>query len=282
MRAALVREQFPGLMANPGIVYLDSAATVQKPPRVIDAVTAHLAGQTANPGRGAYPWSTRAAGMLAGVRERTARFIGAESPDEIVFVPGATAGLNAVATSWRLANLADGDEILFSPLDHSSNMYPWINLQQVLARFGWARTSNPGPMSTTSNIDQDCECSSPTLSVMAGETRWPSPGRITKPSVMNRIIPPQQPASSRSGNSVIFSIKGPAAEQTIGPGRFEPRAASSACLRAATCARLEAADENCGLRSGMPASKRPAPRDALTATQILLDGLARDAASSGL
>ena len=153
MRAALVREQFPGLMANPGIVYLDSAATVQKPQRVIDAVTAHLAGQTANPGRGAYPWSTRAAGMLAGVRERTARFIGAESPDEIVFVPGATAGLNAVATSWGLANLADGDEILFSPLDHSSNVYPWVNLRQVLARFGRRITLVPYQVTAAGEAD---------------------------------------------------------------------------------------------------------------------------------
>ena len=52
-----------------------------------------------------------------------------------MFTPGATAGLNAVALSWGLANLADGDEILYSPNDHSSNVYPWWHLRQVLARF---------------------------------------------------------------------------------------------------------------------------------------------------
>ncbi len=153
MIAALVREQFPALVANPGIVYLDSAATAQKPRRVIDAVTAELGGQAANPGRGSYPWSTRAARRLAEVRERAVRFIGAQSPEEIVFVPGATAGLNAVAMSWGLANLADGDEILFNPVDHSSNVYPWVNLRQVLARFGRRLTLVPYTVTATGEAD---------------------------------------------------------------------------------------------------------------------------------
>src|ERR1022692_2343751 len=76
-------------------------------------------------------------------------------------------------------------------------------------------TSNIAPgfdvaMSTTSNIDQAAEFLSPTLSVMAGETRSPSPGPMTKPSAMNRILPSRRPASSRSGNLVIFSARVPA------------------------------------------------------------------------
>jgi cysteine desulfurase / selenocysteine lyase len=133
---ALAREQFPALTADPGVVYLDSAATTQKPRPVIDAVTAGLSGQTANPGRGSYPWSARGARRIAEVREQAARFIGAAGADEIVFTPGATAGLNAVALSWGLANLADGDEILYSPHDHTSNVYPWVRLRQLLARSG--------------------------------------------------------------------------------------------------------------------------------------------------
>ena len=133
---ALAREQFPALTADPGVVYLDSAATTQKPRPVIDAVTAALSGQTANPGRGSYPWSARGARRIAEVREQAARFIGAAGADEIVFTTGATAGLNAVALSWGLANLADGDEILYSPHDHTSNVYPWVRLRQLLARFG--------------------------------------------------------------------------------------------------------------------------------------------------
>ena len=133
---ALAREQFPALTADPGVVYLDSAATTQKPRPVIDAVTAALSGQTANPGRGSYPWSARGARRIAEVREQAARFIGAAGADEIVFTAGATAGLNAVALCWGLANLADGDEILYGPHDHTSNVYPWVRLRQLLARFG--------------------------------------------------------------------------------------------------------------------------------------------------
>ena len=133
---ALAREQFPALTADPGVVYLDSAATTQKPRPVIDAVTAALSGRTANPGRGSYPWSAGGARRIAEVREQAARFIGAASADEIVFTPGATAGLNAVALSWGLANLADGDEILYGPHDHTSNVYPWVRLRQLLARSG--------------------------------------------------------------------------------------------------------------------------------------------------
>jgi cysteine desulfurase / selenocysteine lyase len=136
MIPALMRDEFPALVADPGVVYLDSAATAQKPRQVIEAVTAALSVQTANPGRGGYAWSGRAARQVEGVREQVARFIGAAGADEIVFVPGATAGLNAVALSWGLANLAEGDEILYSPLDHSSNVYPWVRLRQLLARFG--------------------------------------------------------------------------------------------------------------------------------------------------
>ena len=151
--AALARDEFPALLAEPGVVYLDSAATTQKPRRVIDAVTAELAAATANPGRGAYPWSSRAARRVAEVRERVAGFIGAQGPDEVVFVPGATAGLNAVAMSWGMANLADGDEVLFSPLDHSSTVYPWLNLRQILARSGTRITLVPYSVAATGEAD---------------------------------------------------------------------------------------------------------------------------------
>jgi cysteine desulfurase / selenocysteine lyase len=153
MIEALARDEFPALVADPGIVYLDSAATTQKPRRVIDAVTAEFTACTANPGRGAYPWSAQAARRLADVRERTAQFVGAGSPDEIVFTPGATAGLNAVAMSWGLANLADGDEILFSPLDHSSNVFPWVHMREMLARAGRRVCLIPYAVSTVGEAD---------------------------------------------------------------------------------------------------------------------------------
>lgn len=159
MLSALGRDHFPALLAEPSVVYLDSAATTQKPQCVIDAVAAELAGPAANPGRGAYPWSSRAAQRVEEVRERVARFVGAQDPDEVVFVPGATAGLHAVALSWGMANLADGDEILFSPLGHSSTVYPWLNLRQILARSGTRITLVPYSVTATGEADTADICS---------------------------------------------------------------------------------------------------------------------------
>ncbi|WP_175583060.1 aminotransferase class V-fold PLP-dependent enzyme [Nocardia cyriacigeorgica] len=129
------RALFPAL-EDTREVYLDSAATTQKPWPVIDAVTGYHRARTANAGRGAYRWSTELAGRIAEVRTRMARFIGASHTDEVVFTGGATAALNAVALSWGLAALADGDQILFNPNDHAANVVPWHHLREILARFG--------------------------------------------------------------------------------------------------------------------------------------------------
>ncbi|NJC72467.1 aminotransferase class V-fold PLP-dependent enzyme [Planosporangium thailandense] len=131
-----IRRQFPALVAAPRVVYLDSASTTQKPAAVADAVGRYLSGETANAGRGTYPWANRATRELERVRENVARFVGAGGPEEVVFTAGATASLNAVALSWGLANLRDGDEILYNPRDHASNVYPWLNLRQALRRLG--------------------------------------------------------------------------------------------------------------------------------------------------
>ncbi|AYF75349.1 aminotransferase class V-fold PLP-dependent enzyme [Nocardia yunnanensis] len=130
---AAVREIFPAL--DTGEVYLDSASTTQKPRAVIEAVHRYHSAHTANAGRGTYPWASSLTQRIEQVRAAMAEFIGA-APDEVVFTGGATAGLNAVALSWALTNLADGDEILYSPRDHASNIYPWQQLRRLLAGFG--------------------------------------------------------------------------------------------------------------------------------------------------
>ncbi|MGY2023565.1 aminotransferase class V-fold PLP-dependent enzyme [Nocardia gipuzkoensis] len=132
---ASVRSLFPAL-ADATEVYLDSAATTQKPLPVIETIQRYHSYGTANVGRGTYPWATGLTARIARVRERTAAFIGAEHPDEVVFTGGATAALNAVALSWGLAALADGDQILYNASDHASNVYPWQHLRGLLARFG--------------------------------------------------------------------------------------------------------------------------------------------------
>lgn len=130
-----IRNSFPAL-AEADEVYLDSAATTQKPHTVIETVRNYHASATANAARGTYPWATALTQRIAGVREHTARFIGAAHPDEIVFTGGATAALNAVALCWGLTALRDGDEILYSPRDHAANVHPWYLLRDTLARFG--------------------------------------------------------------------------------------------------------------------------------------------------
>ncbi|MEV5646937.1 aminotransferase class V-fold PLP-dependent enzyme [Nocardia sp. NPDC052254] len=129
-----IRAIFPALRGA-GPVYLDSAATTQKPLPVIEAIDDYHRRHTANAGRGTYPWATTLTRAIEQVRADTARFLGAR-PHEVVFTSGATAALNAVALSWGLTTLGDGDEILYSPRDHASNVYPWMQLRATLAHFG--------------------------------------------------------------------------------------------------------------------------------------------------
>ncbi|WP_040808244.1 aminotransferase class V-fold PLP-dependent enzyme [Nocardia concava] len=148
-----VRRLFPAL-GETSDIYLDSASTTQKPLPVIRAVHRYHSERTANAGRGTYPWATSLTRRLEEVRERMAEFIGA-APDEVVFTGGSTAGLNAVALSWALTNLRDGDEILYSPRDHASNVYPWHHLRRLLGGFG--RTIRLVPYRTNQLGEADIE-----------------------------------------------------------------------------------------------------------------------------
>jgi cysteine desulfurase/selenocysteine lyase len=107
-----------------GWAYLDTAATAQKPRAVIDAITRGYGETYATVHRGVYQRSAEMTLAFEASRERVARFIGAASPDEIVFVRGATEGINLVAHSWG-NQLKAGDRILLSTLEHHSNIVPW-------------------------------------------------------------------------------------------------------------------------------------------------------------
>ena len=108
-----------------GWAYLDSAATAQKPKAVIDAITRGYAETYATVHRGVYQRSAEMTLAFEASRRRTAEFIGAAAPEEIVFVRGATEGINLVAQSWGGANLGPGDRVLLSVLEHHSNIVPW-------------------------------------------------------------------------------------------------------------------------------------------------------------
>jgi cysteine desulfurase/selenocysteine lyase len=107
------------------LVYLDNAATSQKPQSVIDAISRFYGSANANIHRGVYALSEQATAAYDEARARVARFLGASSPSEIVFTRGTTEGVNLVAQSWGRASLRPGDEILVTAMEHHSNLIPW-------------------------------------------------------------------------------------------------------------------------------------------------------------
>ena len=127
--AAAIRRDFPILHTSTEdgrpLIYLDNAATSQKPRAVIDAIRRYYENDNANVHRGLYDLSRRATEAYENARTRIARFINAPSAEEVVWVRGATEGLNLVAHSWAGANLKRGDEIVLSVLEHHSNIVPW-------------------------------------------------------------------------------------------------------------------------------------------------------------
>ncbi|WP_259467576.1 cysteine desulfurase [Sphingomonas sp. PP-F2F-G114-C0414] len=108
-----------------GWAYLDTAATAQKPQVVVDAITRAYGETYATVHRGVYQRSADMTVAYEAARKAVARFIGAGSPDEVVFVRGATEGINLVAQCWAGTQLKAGDRILLSMLEHHSNIVPW-------------------------------------------------------------------------------------------------------------------------------------------------------------
>jgi cysteine desulfurase/selenocysteine lyase len=131
-----IRDQFPILdqeVNGRRLVYLDNAATTQKPLAVMAALDAFYAKDNSNVHRGLHALSMRATDGYEGARSRVARFINAAAPEEIVFTRGTTESINLVAASWGGANLKKGDVILLTEMEHHSNIVPW---QLVAKRTG--------------------------------------------------------------------------------------------------------------------------------------------------
>lgn len=131
-----IREQFPVLAreTRPGVplVYLDSAATSQKPRQVIQAMTSYYERQNANIHRGIHQLAEEATEAYESARARIAAFLGAGSPREIIFTRNATESINLVAGSWGRANLREGDLVLLTEMEHHSNLVPWQMLAEEL------------------------------------------------------------------------------------------------------------------------------------------------------
>jgi cysteine desulfurase/selenocysteine lyase len=130
---AEIRAQFPLLHQKLGkydLVYLDNAATTQKPQSVIDAIAHYYTRDNANIHRGVHQIATRATEAFEASREKVQRFLNAAHKEEIVFTSGTTDAINLVAQTWGRADLVTGDEIVVSEMEHHSNIVPW----QMLAK----------------------------------------------------------------------------------------------------------------------------------------------------
>ncbi len=133
---AAIRSRFPALDQSVGgkpLVYLDSAATSQKPSSVLEVLQEYYERDNANVHRGIHELSRRATIAYEAARERVAGFIGAAEPAEVIWTRGTTEAINLVAGTWALDNLAEGDEILLTTMEHHSNIVPW---QLVAGRTG--------------------------------------------------------------------------------------------------------------------------------------------------
>jgi len=133
-----VRREFPILQIEVNghpLVYLDSAASSQKPLVVLDAIDTYYRTSNANVHRGVHALSTRATEAYEDARRMVASYVGAADPAEVVFTRGTTEAINLVATAWGLDHLGEGDEVLLTVMEHHSNLVPW----QLLASRTGAR-----------------------------------------------------------------------------------------------------------------------------------------------
>lgn len=136
MNTALIREQFPILhqeINGHPLVYLDNAATSQKPLAVIEAIKHYYEYDNSNVHRGVHTLGSRATDAYEGAREKVARFLNAKRSQEIIFTRGTTTALNLVASSYGRVNCKEGDEIVITQMEHHSNLIPW---QQVAKATG--------------------------------------------------------------------------------------------------------------------------------------------------
>ena len=148
-----VRGDFPILrqrIHGKPLVYLDNAATTQKPQAVLDTLQRYYAEDNSNVHRGVHVLSERATGAYEAARDTVRRFLNASDPNEIVFVRGTTEGINLVAQTYGRAHVWPGDEIVLSEMEHHSNIVPW----QILAGEKGARV-RAIPMSDTGELRLD-------------------------------------------------------------------------------------------------------------------------------
>lgn len=150
-----IKSQFPFFAAHPDAIYLDSAATTQKPKIVIDSVAEFYSQDNANAGRSSYPLANRLTKQVEQTRIDVQHFINAYDNQEIIFTAGATDSFNKIAYSLGMNYLQDNDEILYCPYDHKSFVLPWFNIQKLLKDKGVRIKLVPFGVTKTGSVDRE-------------------------------------------------------------------------------------------------------------------------------
>ena len=154
--ASKIRQDFPvlsKLVYGKPLVYLDNAATSQKPASVIQALVDYYEGYNANVHRGVHALSMESTQRYEEAREKVVRFIGAPDSENLIFVRNTTEGINLVASTWAAANVGPGDEILLTEMEHHSNLVPWQQLAKKKgARLRFIPVTGEGTLDL-SNLD---------------------------------------------------------------------------------------------------------------------------------
>ena len=125
------KKDFPIFSNNKNLIYLDSAATTQKPKVVLDAIQDYYENYNANVRRALYPIAEEATKKVEEVRKKVAKFINARFPEEIIFVKNSTEGINLVMDTWGKANINSEDKIATTIMEHHSNFVPWQYLSNL-------------------------------------------------------------------------------------------------------------------------------------------------------
>jgi cysteine desulfurase/selenocysteine lyase len=163
----VIADAFPALHQTIGdkpLIYLDSAATTQKPQCVIDAVSHYYEHDNANIHRGIHTLSMRATNAYEGARKRVATLLGASRPEEVIFVRGATEAINLIAQGFARPRLTPGDEILITEMEHHSNIVPW---QLVCEQTGASLKVTPILDDGTIDMDAYKELLTPDVSIVS-------------------------------------------------------------------------------------------------------------------
>ncbi len=196
---AQARADFPILQTcvnGRRLVYLDSAASAQKPRAVLDAMTAFYEHDYANIHRGAYDLSLRATDLYEGARAKVQAFLGAEAPEEIVFTKGATEAINLVASSWGLTHLKSGDEILLTTLEHHANIVPW---QLIRERTGI--TLRVVPITPEGDVRGEDVCAA-----MTPRTRLVALAHVS--NVLGTVLPVREVAALAHAQGALVLVDG--------------------------------------------------------------------------